>query len=76
MTHSSTPKAVSPSTLGALRPSILVLAAVIALEVIGLRALPAAQGQVSVATADGATVYAKTGSVEVRIVAQADIAAH
>ena len=76
MTHSSTLHAAAPSSLGSLRPSTLVLAAVIALEMLGLRALPAAQGRVSVAAADGATVYAQTGSVEVRIVAQADIAAH
>jgi hypothetical protein len=57
-----------------LRPSTLVLAAVIALEVLGMRTLPAAGNLAIVAAADGSTVYAQ-GASDVRVVAQADTAA-
>ena len=66
---------------GLLRPSTLILAAVIALEVAGLRALtptdaaPSFVASIDGATADAPTVPARklrAASVEIRVVAQAD----
>ena len=73
--------AASRSNASLLRPSTLLLAAVITLEVVGVRALPQGRSDLeSVASVDGAAVSAPfamkhAGSVEVRIVAQADVPA-
>ena len=73
--------AASRSNASLLRPSTLLLAAVISLEVVGMRALPQGGPDVTtVASVDGAAISAPftmkhAGSVEVRIVAQADIPA-
>ena len=85
MTNSTTIKSAAPSTAGFLRPSTLILAAVIALEVAGVRALPQAEAG-NYAVADGsafavaetadAPVRKHVASVEIRIVAQADTPAH
>ena len=68
----------APSTPALLRPSTLLLAAVIALEVMGVRALASADADAVVASIDGTAVAApahrlRAGAVEVRIVAQADL---
>ena len=82
MTNSKTIKTAAASRSNAsllLRPSTLLLAAVITLEVVGVRALPQGRSDLeTIASVDGAAVSApfvmkRAGSVEVRIVAQADI---
>jgi hypothetical protein len=76
MTRSNANKTTAPSTTSFLRPSTLALAAVIALEVLGMRALPSAAGGLdTLAVADGAPAPTQTASVDVRIVAQADLPA-
>ena len=84
MTNSKTIKTAAVSkTTGArfLRPSTLLLAAVITLEVAGVRALPQGRADLeTIASVDGAAISAPltlkhAGSVEVRVVAQADIPA-
>ena len=87
MTHAKTIKSASSSNAaaGLLRPTTLILAAVVALEVAGLRLLnPAdAVAPAFVASIDGTAVDApaaparplRAASVEVRIVAQADMPA-
>ena len=73
----------APSTPTLLRPSTLLLAAAIALEVVGVRALAPgnADADASVASIDGTAVAVAgapvrlhhAATVEVRIVAQADL---
>jgi hypothetical protein len=63
-----------------LRLSTLILAAAIALEVTGVRALPQAEAGASVvaeseAPAAEAPILRRAGSVEIHIVAQADVPA-
>ncbi|MBC7664138.1 MAG: hypothetical protein H7276_10135 [Caulobacter sp.] len=80
----TSPKTRAPSTARLLRPSTLLLAAVIALEVVGVRVLSTADADPVVASIDGTAVAApaalarqrRAGAVEVRIVAQADLPAH
>ena len=79
--------AAQPSNFnaGLLRPTTLILAAVVALEVAGLRLLNPAEaaGPAVVASIDGTAVDAppaparmlRAASVEVRVVAQADLPA-
>jgi hypothetical protein len=79
----TTSKTRAPSTAKLLRPSTLLLAAVIALEVVGVRVLASADADPVVASIDGTAVatpaaparHLRAGAVEVRIVAQADLPA-
>ena len=79
----TTLKTRASSTPVLLRPSTLLLAAVIALEVVGVRVLASADADPVVASIDGTAVAApaaparhlRAGVVEVRIVAQADLPA-
>ena len=86
MTNAQTLKSTASSNAaaGLLRPTTLILAAVVALEVAGLRLMnPAETAPAFVASIDGTTVDApaaparplRAASVEVRIVAQADMPA-
>lgn len=83
MTATRTAKTRSPSTPALLRYSTLLLVAAVAIEVSGLRALPSAETAPSlVASIDGAAIGAPAAvmrvpahSVEIRIVAQADLPA-
>ena len=76
MTNSKTITSAAPSTAGFLRPTTLLLAAVVLIELCVM-----AQGHVNpstVAAADGSTIYPpapRAASVEVRVVAQADLPA-
>ena len=84
MTATRTARTRAPSTPALLSASTLLLAAVVAFEVTGLRALDPADAAPSlVASIDGTPVGApaavprlRAASVEVRIVAQADLPAH
>jgi hypothetical protein len=79
----TTLKTRAPSTPALLRPSTLLLAAAIALEVAGVRALSPgnADADAIVASIDGAAMSApaapvhqhRAATVEVRVVAQADL---
>jgi hypothetical protein len=87
MTHAKTIKSAAPSANAGtvfLRPTTLILAAVVALEVAGLRALaPSEASPAYVASVDGTVAQApaapvrrlRAASVEVRVVAQADLPA-
>ncbi len=83
MANSKTIKTAAQSSAlnaGLMRPSTLILAAVIALEVAGLRALspdaaPSFVASIDAMAADAPTVPARhlrAASVEIRVVAQAD----
>ncbi len=79
----TTLKTRAPSTPALLRPSTLLLAAAIALEVVGVRALAPgnADADAIVASIDGTAIGAtaapvrqhRAAIVEVRVVAQADL---
>ena len=59
------------------RPSTLLLAAALALEVFGANALAQRNGAVdATAAADGQTIYTQTASVDVIVLAVASIPAH
>ena len=84
MTATRTAKTRAPSTPALLSASTLLLAAVVAFEVTGLRALDPADAAPSfVAAIDGTAVDApaapvrrlRAASVEVRVLAQADLPA-
>ena len=86
MTNAKTIKSASSSyaAAGLLRPTTLILAAAVALEVAGLRLLnPTEAAPAIVASIDGTAVDApaapvqklRKASVEVRVVAQADLPA-
>ena len=84
MTATRTAKPRAPSTPALLSSATLLLAAVVAFELAGLRALDPADAAPSfVAAIDGTTVDApaapvrllRAASVEVRILAQADLPA-
>ncbi len=67
-------KTAAPTRSVLLRPSTLLLAAVLALEVFGANALAHTHGlAATTAAADGDTIYTQTASVEVTIVAEAAI---
>jgi hypothetical protein len=76
---STTYVAVKPMSISA-RAALLALALVVGLEAAGVYALSQGPSQPTiVAAADGATIYAparlRAASVEIRIVAQADVPA-
>jgi hypothetical protein len=86
MTATRTAKPRASSTPALLSPTSLLLAAAIALEIVGVRALSPSDAAAPsfVASIDGTTIEApvapvhrlRAASVEVRVLAQADLPAH